>query len=107
MLAHKKVFFNACFKKCNCGAPFIFVVYPSLSGSFTSRIFKLDYKGSFSHAFFNCYFWQYTHFLCPLVSGSLRQSLTAFGALHFTSVLFTIAVFLTNVSEKVPHQMSG
>jgi hypothetical protein len=33
----------------------------------------------------------------PAMAGSLRQRLAAFGALHFTSFLFTIACFLNDI----------
>jgi len=47
----------------------------------------------FSHSFKFCKCWAIDALSCPPASGSLRQRLAAFGALHFTSFLFTIAVF--------------
>jgi len=79
-----------------------FPTCPSLTGSFASRIVMLDLSGSlspafsiaiFSHSILFCSCLAIDAVSSPPASGSLRQTLAAFGALHFTSFLFSIAVF--------------
>jgi len=47
----------------------------------------------FSHSILFCSCLAIDALSSPPASGSLRQTLAAFGALHFTSFLFSIAVF--------------